>query len=45
MEEEVFPKEPMTDHVPVNDSETQSQDVAKYVAKRRKEADEERVKS
>ncbi|KAG5631154.1 hypothetical protein H5410_002871 [Solanum commersonii] len=37
--------EPTTTPVPVEDSETQSEDITRYVAKRKRDAEEERMKS
>ena len=42
-EEGVLPKEPITDLIFVDDSETKSVDITKYVVKRRKEKEEERL--
>lgn len=42
-EEGVLPKEPIIDLIFVDDSETKSEDITKYVDKRRKEEEEERL--
>ena len=44
-EQGFFSKESKVDPALVNNSETQSEDVTKYVAKRRREVEDERVKS
>ena len=44
-EQGFFSKESNVDPALVNNSDTQSEDVTKYVAKRRREVEDERVKS